>query len=80
MDKRVVLITGGSRGIGEAISCAFAKNGDIVVINYLSNKERADAVVAKIKRLLLLGLEGGLGHAAGHQNPYPEEQHQRSDG
>lgn len=49
MDKRVVLITGGSRGIGEAISFAFAKNGDVVVINYLSNKERADAVVAKIK-------------------------------
>ncbi|MBI3398662.1 MAG: 3-oxoacyl-ACP reductase FabG [Deltaproteobacteria bacterium] len=49
MDKRVVLITGGSRGIGEAISLAFAKNGDIAVVNYLSNKERAEAVVSKIK-------------------------------
>ena len=32
------------------------------------------------RRLLLLGLEGGLCHAAGHQDPYPEEQRQRPDG
>lgn len=50
MDKRVVLITGGGRGIGEAISLAFANGGDIVIVNYFSNKERADAVVSKIKK------------------------------
>lgn len=48
MDKRVVLVTGGGRGIGEAISLAFGKDGDIVIVNYLSNEERAKAVVSKI--------------------------------
>lgn len=51
MDKRVVLVTGGSRGIGEAISLAFGKNGDIVIVNYLSNKESAEGVVSRIKDL-----------------------------
>ena len=49
MDRRVVLITGGSRGIGEAISLAFGKNGDAVVVNYHSNRERAESVVSRIK-------------------------------
>jgi len=49
MTKRVVLVTGGGRGIGEAISVIFGKNGDIVVVNYLSNEKRAMEVVAKIK-------------------------------
>ena len=49
MTKRVVLVTGGGRGIGEAISVIFGKNGDIVVVNYLSNEKRAREVVAKIK-------------------------------
>ena len=41
MDKRTVIVTGGSRGIGEAISTRFAKEGYNVVINYVSNDERA---------------------------------------
>ena len=49
MTERVVLVTGGGRGIGEAISVIFGKNGDIVVVNYLSNEKRAREVVAKIK-------------------------------
>lgn len=48
-NSRIVLVTGGSRGIGEAISMSFAKDGDIVVVNYLSNKAQADKVVAKIQ-------------------------------
>lgn len=49
MTKRVVLVTGGGRGIGEAVSVAFGRDGDIVVVNYLSNEKRAREVVAKIK-------------------------------
>lgn len=49
MDMRVVLVTGGSRGIGEAISLAFGKNGDAVAVNYNSNREKAESVVSKIK-------------------------------
>lgn len=49
MDKRVVIVTGGSGGIGEAISLGFAFAGDIVVINYRSNAGRADETAQKIK-------------------------------
>lgn len=49
MDKRVVIVTGGSGGIGEAISLGFARAGDIVVINYRSNAGRADETAQKIK-------------------------------
>ncbi|MBI5047555.1 MAG: 3-oxoacyl-ACP reductase FabG [Deltaproteobacteria bacterium] len=49
MDKRVVLVTGGSRGIGEAISLAFGEKSNIIIVNYLSNRERAESVVSKIK-------------------------------
>ncbi|HLA50733.1 MAG TPA: 3-oxoacyl-[acyl-carrier-protein] reductase [Thermodesulfobacteriota bacterium] len=49
MDRRVVLVTGGSRGIGEAISLVFGKNGDAVAVNYNSNRERAEAVVSRIR-------------------------------
>ncbi len=42
-----VLITGGSRGIGEACVRAFCKRGDRVAFLYRSNKERADALATE---------------------------------
>lgn len=47
-DRRVCLVTGASRGIGEAIALAFGRNNDIVVVNYLSNEARAQGVVGAI--------------------------------
>lgn len=41
MDKKVVLITGGSRGIGASTAVEFAKKGYNVVVNYLSSEEKA---------------------------------------
>lgn len=46
---RVVIITGGSRGIGRATALAAAKRGWRVVIGYATNKVAADDVVAKIE-------------------------------
>lgn len=37
-NKKVALITGGSRGIGKAIAVKFAKKGYNLVINYVSDK------------------------------------------
>ncbi len=49
MDK-VVLITGASRGIGAATARLAAKRGWAVCVNYLKNREAADAVVADIRK------------------------------
>lgn len=48
MDK-IVLITGGSQGIGAATAYLAARNGFTVCINYHQNKAAADEVVRKIE-------------------------------
>jgi len=48
---KTVLVTGASRGIGAAIAKAFAAESAAVVVNYLQNKEAADATVASCKIL-----------------------------
>ena len=42
--NKTVLVTGGSRGIGRAISIAFAKEKANIVINYLNNEKEAEIV------------------------------------
>ncbi|HET7888020.1 MAG TPA: SDR family oxidoreductase [Bradyrhizobium sp.] len=49
MTDKVVVITGGSRGIGRATALAAAARGFRVVIGYASNKEAADEVVSQIE-------------------------------
>jgi 3-oxoacyl-[acyl-carrier protein] reductase len=44
LKNKTVLVTGGSRGIGSAICEAFAQEGANVVFNYLSSKEKAEAL------------------------------------
>ncbi|NRP16899.1 Glucose 1-dehydrogenase 2 [Ensifer adhaerens] len=46
----VLLVTGGSRGIGAAVCLGAAKAGWSVVVNYASNAQAADAVVAAIRQ------------------------------
>ena len=50
MQKPVILITGGSRGIGAATALLAASQGYAVCISYLRNKAAADAVVSAILR------------------------------
>jgi NAD(P)-dependent dehydrogenase (short-subunit alcohol dehydrogenase family) len=47
---RLLLVTGGGRGIGAATAKLAAAQGWEVAVNYRSNRARADAVVADIKK------------------------------
>ena len=46
---KVVLITGGSRGLGANMAEAFANYGADVAISYVSSGDKAQAVVEKLK-------------------------------
>ena len=50
MTDRVVVITGGSRGIGRATAIAVAARGFRVVVGYASNEAAAKEVVTEIER------------------------------
>lgn len=48
MNKNV-LVTGGTRGIGEAISREFAKKGYDIIINYIKSKEKAEKLKEELE-------------------------------
>lgn len=50
-DKKVALVTGGSRGIGKACALELAAAGCDVVINYAGNVEAANKTVEELKAL-----------------------------
>ena len=54
-NNKIVLITGGSRGIGKAIAIAFAERGAKVAITYKKNAATADETLTQLK---------GSGHMA----------------
>lgn len=49
MEKKVMLVTGGSRGIGAATARLAASRGYAVAVNYLGNRAAADEVVDAIR-------------------------------
>jgi NAD(P)-dependent dehydrogenase (short-subunit alcohol dehydrogenase family) len=48
--ENVVLVTGGSRGIGAAACLRAAELGHGILVNYVSNKQAAEEIVAQIER------------------------------
>jgi 3-oxoacyl-[acyl-carrier protein] reductase len=53
---KTAFVTGGSRGIGEAIAVHLAENGADVVITYVSSADRANEVVKKIESCGVKGM------------------------
>jgi 3-oxoacyl-[acyl-carrier protein] reductase len=47
-EKKVVIVTGASRGIGAVVAERLAKDGFAVAINYASSSKEANALVAKL--------------------------------
>ncbi|MDE3212710.1 MAG: SDR family NAD(P)-dependent oxidoreductase, partial [Bacteroidota bacterium] len=51
LEGRVAIVTGGSRGIGEAIVMKFAQHGASVAFSYVSSDQRAEALAEKVRGL-----------------------------
>ncbi|HEY5464006.1 MAG TPA: 3-oxoacyl-[acyl-carrier-protein] reductase [Hanamia sp.] len=48
IENKVAIVTGGSRGIGEAIAVKLAENGAHIAFSYVSSDEKAKAVEEKL--------------------------------
>jgi len=60
-NKKVVLITGGSRGIGKATAIAFAKKGASVALNYRSDTASAQRTLEAMEGTTHLQVQADIG-------------------
>ena len=66
LPKKVAIVTGASRGIGQAIAEALANDGAQIVINYARNKGAAEDLVRRIERNggQALAVQADVSHSA----------------
>lgn len=57
VEKKVAIVTGGSRGIGRAVCCELSRVGYYVIVNFVSNEDAAQ------QTLSLMREQGGEGEA-----------------
>ena len=48
--SKIMLVTGGSRGIGAAISRAAGREGYDVAVNYVNARDKAEEVVEEVRK------------------------------
>ncbi|CAO3682200.1 unnamed protein product [Umbelopsis ramanniana] len=67
LQRKVAIVTGGTRGIGEAIVNVLANQGASVVINYTSSADRAAAMVKNIQDAYgkAISVQGNIGDLNG---------------
>jgi 3-oxoacyl-[acyl-carrier protein] reductase len=64
LGTKVVLVTGGARGIGAVLCKAFAAEGARVGIDYRQSREQAEALAAEIGRRQAVPVPGDIGQEA----------------
>lgn len=66
MEKKVLLVTGGSRGIGAATARLAARQGYDVAVNFVGNEKAAEQVVADIEKsnARAITIQGDMGKEA----------------
>jgi 3-oxoacyl-[acyl-carrier protein] reductase len=66
LEGKNAVVTGGGRGVGRAISLAYAKEGANVVVNYAGNEKAANEVVEMIKGMgrKAVAVKGDVGNEA----------------
>jgi 3-oxoacyl-[acyl-carrier protein] reductase len=69
LEGKNAVVTGGGRGVGRAISLAFAQAGANVVVNYAGNEKAANEVVEMIKKMgrKAVAVKGDVGQDADAQ-------------
>ncbi len=69
LEGKNAVVTGGGRGVGRAISLAFAQEGANVVVNYAGNEKAANEVVEMIKKMgrKAVAVKGDVGQDADAQ-------------
>ncbi|HOE17671.1 MAG TPA: 3-oxoacyl-ACP reductase family protein [Syntrophorhabdaceae bacterium] len=69
LEGKNAVVTGGGRGVGRAISLAFAQEGANVVVNYAGNEKAASEVVEMIKKMgrKAVAVKGDVGQEADAQ-------------
>jgi len=69
LEGKNAVVTGGGRGVGRAISLAFAREGANVIVNYAGNEKAANEVVDMIQKMgrKAVAVKGDVGNEADAQ-------------